>query len=268
MPLEIAEFWYGSSPRTTLRVHGQFYPSCIEKCSPILRYMTCGFKETVTPDPLPPKVIASLDILYEDDYLLVVNKPVETLSVPGKVLGESIEEKLHASYPSVKGPMLVHRLDQSTSGLLLAAKDANTHKLLQKDFESRAIHKEYIAWVDGRVESKCGVINLPICPNPDDRPRQTVDFQFGKNAVTYYEVISYSDCRTLLRLVPQTGRTHQLRLHLASHFGLGHSIIGDRIYEGSPDSRLMLHAYRLRFNHPVTNKEINLSIESESFGFS
>lgn len=281
VPLEMAEFWFGNSPRNTMRVHGQYYPSCIEKCSPILRYMTQGMDCDEAPAAESPHSIANLDLLYEDDYLVIVNKPAGVLSVPGKVSGDSVEQWLHARYPEVKGPMLVHRLDQSTSGIMLATKDGNTHKVLQQSFESRNVHKEYVAWLDGKLPSLQGVIHLPICPNPDDRPRQTVDFQFGKQATTYYEVLGYADslpvqwteisatlCSTiatpplpsytLVRFSPLTGRTHQLRLHAASHFGLGHSIVGDRIYGGSAHSRLMLHAHAIEFEHPVSGEHLRI----------
>lgn len=259
-PLEIAEFWYGKSPRITFRVHGQFYPSCIEKCSPILKFMLDGIDYDKPGEADTPLPISHLKVCYEDEYLLVIEKPSGVLSVPGKTTGDSVEEYLHQQYPTVKGPMLVHRLDQSTSGLMLAAKDANTHKRLQQDFETRAIHKEYIACVNGRVESPCGIINLPICPNPDDRPRQIADFQFGKPAQTYFEVIpSPANAEeTWLRLCPMTGRTHQLRLHLATQYGLGHPIVGDRIYMGESAHRLMLHAAVLEFHHPVTGQLIHL----------
>ena len=269
-PLELAEFWYGASPKSVLRVHGQFYPSCIEKCSPILRYMTEGMdagQALAADSPLP---INELNILYEDEYIVAVDKPAGALSVPGKVSGNDIETKLHERYPDVKGPMLVHRLDQATSGILLAAKSAQIHKILQQDFETRAIHKEYLAVLSDREKSRCGIIDLPICSNPDDRPRQIVDFLFGKKAVTGYvslgEMAYFSESRdsmlpqdcTLIRFTPLTGRTHQLRLHAASPFGLGNAIVGDTIYGGTPYRRLMLHAYLLHFTHPVTGERICL----------
>lgn len=256
-PIELAEFWVGRSPKNVLRVHGQFYPSCIEKCSPILKYMTDGIAAGQAPAAEKPRPVGSLNILFEDEYLLAVEKPAGVLSVPGKVAEESIETHLHELYPTVKGPMLVHRLDQATSGILLAAKNAQIHKLLQQDFETRAIHKEYLAWLEGNLSSLCGIIDLPICPNPDDRPRQVVDFLFGKKAETYYEVITHTETETLVRFTPLTGRTHQLRLHAASCFGLGHPIVGDPIY-GSVGDRLMLHAYLLTFKHPVTGETISL----------
>ncbi len=270
-PLELAEFWYGASPKTIQRIHGQFYPSCIEKCSPILKYMTDGIAAGQAPAAEDPRPVGPMNILYEDEHLLAVEKPAGVLSVPGKVAGESIETRLHELYPEVKGPMLVHRLDQATSGILLAAKNAQVHKLLQQDFETRAIHKEYLAWIEGKLPSKSGVIDLPICPNPDDRPRQIVDFLFGKKATTLYSSLLSELARvehrvttpnsTLIKLTPLTGRTHQLRLHCASPFGLGHSIIGDTIYGGKPYSRLLLHAYTLTFTHPITGETISLKCE-------
>ena len=270
-PIELVEFWYGASPKTIQRVHGQFYPSCIEKCSPILKYMTDDIAAGQAPAAEGPRPVGPLHILYEDEHLLAVEKPAGVLSVPGKVEGESIETRLHELYPNVKGPMLVHRLDQATSGILLAAKNAQVHKLLQQDFETRAIHKEYLAWVEGKLPSKSGIISLPICPNPDDRPRQIVDFLFGKKAETVYiseelgvwneelkQTPQETNHSTLLKLSPLTGRTHQLRLHCASPFGLGHSIIGDTIYGGRPYKRLLLHAYSLTFTHPVTGETISL----------
>ena len=264
-PLELAEFWYGTSPKSVLRVHGQFYPSCIEKCSPILKYMTEGIESGQAPEAESPRPIDDLEILYEDEYLLAVEKPAGALSVPGKVAGDSVETWLHKRYPEVKGPMLVHRLDQSTSGILLAAKNAQIHKSLQQDFETGNIHKEYLAWLDGKLSSKSGVIDLPICPNPDDRPRQIVDFLFGKRAITFFESeelgVRSEEFASLIRFVPLTGRTHQLRLHAASPFGLGHAIIGDTIYGGRPYKRLLLHAYLLTFEHPITHETISLKSE-------
>ncbi len=262
-PQALVEFWFGVSPKGILRVHGQFYPSCIEKCSPILRYMTAGIEAGEVSEAAPPLPIDHLTVLYEDEYLIAVEKPAGTLSVPGKVSEDSVETELHKLYPEVKGPMLVHRLDQATSGILLAAKNAQVHKDLQQDFEAHDIQKEYLAWLDGKLPSVCGVINLPICPNPDDRPRQIVDFIFGKKAVTYYEVIKKTENHTLVRFSPLTGRTHQLRLHAASIFGLGHAISGDTIYAGTQDIRLKLHANKLTFTHPITGKTISLESHIE-----
>ena len=262
-PIELAEYWYGMSPRHILRVHHHSYPSCIEKCSPLLAYML--------PDQPLPEVPASdaaqLQVIYEDDSIMAINKPAGLLSAPAKDLSlPNVETMLHQRCREVRGPMLVHRLDQATSGILLAAKDAVTHKRLQQQFEQREVHKQYVAEVWGRVESRCGVISLPLTVNPDDRPRQVVDHQFGKEAVTYYEVVRYTERGTVLHLWPQTGRTHQLRVHCASPFGLDHPIIGDLLYDImdaahsiAPTDRLMLHAAAITFRHPVTDVEMCLT---------
>lgn len=277
-PLYLAEFWYGQSPKNIHRVHGCFYSSCIEKCSPILKYQ---LHIDSAEEALPPSSVRPLQILYEDDFMLAVAKQSGVLSVPAKDLSlPNIEMMLHASYPEVKGPMLVHRLDQSTSGILLAAKDAQTHKLLQQQFETRTVHKRYIAQLRGKVASSCGIIDLPLTVNPDDRPRQVVDYQFGKKATTYYEVITekwiaddgidvnssiVSDEKTtMLFLYPLTGRTHQLRVHCASPFGLDHPIVGDLLYDIlEPNQldvkRLMLHAEQITFQHPHTGKTMTIS---------
>lgn len=263
-PLELVEFWFGTSPRSVQRVHRQFYPSCIEKCSPILSYqLSLPLAEklaSVSSDDNRP-----LEIIYEDDHLLVVLKPKGLLSVPSKDLDESnVETILHNQYPSVKGPMLTHRLDQATSGLLLAAKDADTHKALQQQFEQKTIQKRYVATVQGKINSSCGVINLPLTVNPDDRPRQVVDWQFGKPAVTYYEVISADDYTTQLALYPLTGRTHQLRVHCASTYGLDSCIVGDSLYDFTPvasaqNKCLRLHAESIEFTHPVSGERLKIS---------
>jgi len=243
-PIALAEFWYGRSPKAFRRVHGQFYPSCIEKCSPILSYMRTLPLHTQTLPPAPPvnggeynELEGEIKIIFEDESIVVVSKPSGLLSVPGKDLSlPSVEAWLKERYPECKLPfMLAHRLDQATSGLLIAAKDAQTHKQLQQAFEQKTIHKRYVALLEGELPSDCGVVSLPICPNPDDRPRQTVDWQFGKPAVTRYNVLKREAGRTLVELFPLTGRTHQLRLHCASPFGLDLPIVGDKIYGPTPD---------------------------------
>ena len=267
-PVAMAEFWYGYTTRREVRIHRQFYPSCIEKCSPILAFMlpehlslSLPFHSPFTPLSLPlPKV------LFEDESIIIVEKPAELLSTPAKDLSlPNVETWLHEKYPDVKGPMLVHRLDQSTSGIMIAAKNAAVYKTLQQGFLDHSIRKMYLAWLEGNVQSECGVINLPICPNPDDRPRQTVDRQFGKQSITRFKVIKREQGRTLLALYPFTGRTHQLRLHCASPFGLDIPIVGDKLYSiadsinNKPSTinfnkRLLLHAYSVSFPHPVTGE--------------
>ena len=229
-PIALAEFWYGRSPVRYRRVHGQFYPSCIEKCSPILSYMTGQHADDVpvTGQDLQP------DILFENDRVVVLSKPAGLLSQPAKNPSQpNVEQWLKSRYPECRLPfMLVHRLDQATSGILIAAKDAQAHKELQQAFEAKRIHKRYLALLQGHVPSDGGVISLPICTNPDDRPRQVVDWQFGRQAITRYEVLQrLADGRTLIAFYPLTGRTHQLRLHAASPFGLGCPICGDTLYQ-------------------------------------
>ena len=239
----LAEFWYGASPKNILRVHRQFYPSCIEKCSPILAFLTNGGNPGKAD---APNSSGTPRILFEDEHLMVLSKPAGLLSTPAKDIShENVESWLHRQYPDVKGPMLAHRLDQATSGLLVAAKDAQTHKLLQQGFEGHTIRKRYLAWLDGIVKSDCGYLSLPLCTNPDDRPRQVVDWQFGKTAQTRYHVIKRKEGRTLIEFFPLTGRTHQLRLHAASPYGLDCPIVGDNLYNLEPrtaSGRLLLHA--------------------------
>lgn len=246
-PIALAEFWYGRSPQRYRRAHGQFYPSCIEKCSPLLAYMTQGDIEA---EERPTPSNAAPTLIYENSHIVVVNKPAGMLSVPAKDTSlPNIEQWLKARYPECRLPfMLAHRLDQATSGLLLAAKDAQTHKLLQQAFEQKTIRKRYIALLEGNLPSTCGILTLPLCTNPDDRPRQVVDWQFGKSAITRYNVLARYEKTTLVELFPLTGRTHQLRLHATSPFGLNHPIVGDSLYGAQfPAPRLMLHAQKIDY---------------------
>ena len=258
-PLAMGEFWCGMSPKDEIRHDGNFYPSCKGKCEPILKHMLVGLD--VEPNPLEDNIHKStlLDILYEDEWIVVVNKPSGMLSVPGKNDIDSVYQRLHEMYPAATGPMVVHRLDMATSGIIIAAKDKDVHALLQSLFETRSIKKEYIAILDGVPEGIVGEVNLPICLNPLDRPRQMVDYKHGKRALTLYNIIDVRNGRTLIRFKPQTGRTHQLRVHAAHLSGLGCPISGDELY-GNPStsSRLCLHASRLSFKHPITGKDIDI----------
>lgn len=277
-PLQVAEFWYASSPVGIQRIHGHFYPSCIEKCSPILRYMIPSLGETVPINPSSCNAEA-LRVIYDDGYMVAVHKPSGLLSVPAKDLSQpNVEDLLHQMYPSVKGPMLVHRLDQATSGILIAAKDASTFKSLAQMFVEKTLQKRYLARLKGKLKSTCGIISLPLSVNPDDRPRQVVDYQFGKEAITYYEVIEgkwgpepIPADETLVSLYPLTGRTHQLRVHCASPVGLNHPIVGDELYDimdaplydinpptKSTAPRLMLHAESITLEHPYTKQIITI----------
>lgn len=258
-PLAMGEFWCGMSPKDEIRHDGYFYPSCKGKCEPILRHMLIGLD--VEPNPLVEDSFrnALLDILYEDEWIVVVDKPSGMLSVPGKNDIDSVFQRLHDMFPHASGPIVVHRLDMATSGILLAAKDKDVHASLQNLFETRNIRKEYTAILDGCPENKVGEIDLPLCLNPMDRPRQMVDYEFGKPALTQYEVLAIHGQRTMVRFIPHTGRTHQLRVHSAHALGLGCPISGDELY-GNPSTatRLCLHASRICFNHPVTGERIDI----------
>lgn len=258
-PLAMAEFWWGNSPKGEIRRHGHYYPSCRHKCEPLLAFMLQGLE--VEPNPLLTSLTdpTLLETVYEDEYLLVVNKPAGMLSVPGKTGQASVLTILQERYPEATGPILVHRLDMATSGLLLAAKDKDTHTLLQKQFEGRTVKKRYIALLDGSPKNKepKGFIRLPMRPDFDNRPLQMVDFEYGKPAVTRYEILS----PTRIAYYPETGRTHQLRVHSAHPEGMDCPIVGDSLY-GQPAERLYLHAERLEFYHPVTNKILRIKKEA------
>lgn len=261
-PLAMGEFWWGMSPKDEIRHHGHFYPSCKGKCEPILRHMLIGLD--IENNPLEDNIHqhTPLDILYEDDSLLVVNKPAGMLSVPGKNDLDSIFQRLRILYPHATGPIIVHRLDMATSGLLLAAKTKEVHQKLQALFEERKIKKRYTALLEGELSFTHGTISLPLCLNPLDRPRQMVDFTHGKEAVTYYETMGYENGKTRVYFYPLTGRTHQLRVHAAHSQGLNHPIVGDELY-GWKSDRLYLHAAELEFLHPVTQKIIHITKEAD-----
>ena len=241
-PIAMAEFWWGNSPKNEVRHHGYYYPACKGKCEPILRHMLQGLEVEANPmQQEAERGNEKLNIVYEDQWLLIINKPAGMLSVPGKERQTSIYDLARKAYPEAEGPMIVHRLDMATSGLLIIAKDKKTHQHLQAQFKNRSIRKKYIALLDGIVPEDEGTIELPLCPNPLDRPRQMVDTQYGKPAITYYQVLERTDKYTRIAFYPHTGRTHQLRVHAAHPSGLHCPIIGDELY-GKKDKRLYLHA--------------------------
>lgn len=256
-PRCMAEFWWGDSPKQEIRQHGNYYPACKGKCEPILGHMLQGL--AVDPNPLWADTAEEkpLEILWEDAWLLVVNKPAGMLSVPGKGDVDSMAARLRRRYPDAEGPMVVHRLDMATSGLLLVAKQKTIHQQLQAQFHHRTIRKRYIALLEGIVPTDKDTISLPLAPNPLDRPRQQVDAVHGKPALTHYEVLDRTADHTRIAFYPQTGRTHQLRIHAAHPAGLGCPIIGDTLY-GHPADRLYLHAESLTFTHPITHERITV----------
>ena len=256
-PVCMAEFWWGASPKNELRRHGYYYPACRTKCEPILKHMLEGLE--VDPNPLAlPQYRESVRVVWEDDYLLVVDKPAGMLSVPGKDGQLSVWEWMRRYCPQATGPLVVHRLDMATSGLLLLAKTKEVHAALQAQFETRAVKKRYVALLDGEVSPQSGFVRLPLCPDPDNRPRQLVSEEYGKPAVTRYEVMGQDAAgHTRIALYPLTGRTHQLRVHAAHPLGLDAPIVGDALYGHAAD-RLYLHAEKLEFCHPVTGHWIKV----------
>ncbi|NNG14795.1 MAG: RNA pseudouridine synthase [Gammaproteobacteria bacterium] len=207
-----------------------------------------------------PPANTGLNTLYKDDYILIVDKPSGLLSVPGR--GEAKQDclisRVQESYPEA---LIVHRLDMSTSGLIVLALDTDTHRLLSKQFAEREVTKQYTAVVTGKLEEPSGVIDEPMICDWPNRPRQMIDYEKGKPSQTRYEVIEYTpeNNTSRLRLTPITGRTHQLRLHCQS---IGHAILGDRLY-ASPEviamaDRLLLHATTLSLSHPVSGEMINI----------
>lgn len=258
-PLALAEFWWGAPPPGGGRVEGAYYPACRDKCGPLLPFLLDGIAVAPSKRYRPPDLKHhELSVVFEDERLVVLVKPAGLLSVPGTdaTVTDSVLERLRARYPDATGPLLVHRLDVETSGLLVAAKDADAFTALQKQFIERSVEKHYVAVLDGEVASARGVIELPLRVDLEQRPRQVVDFVHGKPAVTRYEVLATSAGRTRVAFFPETGRTHQLRVHASHRQGLGVAIVGDRLY-GRPAPRLMLHAQSLTIAHPSTGERLS-----------
>ncbi len=254
-PIALAEFWWGKPLTSTIRKHKQYYPACTGKCKPILTHMLQGLKVQNTPLLTELNKIDSLDILYEDEHLIAINKPHDVLSVSGKEIEHSIEYLVKRNYPKATGPLIVHRLDMSTSGILLIAKSKEVHKKLQEQFINKTIEKRYIALLEGVLPKDKGTIDLPLRVDLDDRPKQMVCYKHGKKALTKWEKISIENNSTRIYFYPISGRTHQLRMHAAHPKGLNIPIVGDDLY-GNKASRLCLHAEQIKFIHPVSKNEI------------
>lgn len=262
-PIAMAEFWWGQSPKSEIRKHKQFYPACKSKCEPILlSHMLTGLDMESNPFQENPAEGKNIEIVYEDDVLAVINKPAEFLSVPGKIISDSVYQRAKELYPNATGPLIVHRLDMSTSGLMLIAKDEETYVKLQSQFIKRTIKKRYVALLDGVLQENEGFIDLPLRVDLDDRPRQLVCFEHGKKAQTKWEKIEIRDNKTLVYFYPITGRTHQLRVHASHELGLKTPIIGDDLY-GKKANRLHLHAESLTFEHPITKEQITITKAAE-----
>jgi len=260
-PLALAEFWWGCSPASEIRRHKNYYPACRKKCEPILGYMLEG----LVVDPNPMQQETTLDIalpqIYEDEDIIIINKPAEFLSVPGIYVKDSVYNRILQRYPDA-GPIIIHRLDMSTSGLLVVAKNKEAHKFIQDQFIQHTIKKTYIALLDGIIEAASGLIDLPLRVDLDDRPRQMVCYTYGKPAQTKWEKIAIANNQTRVRFYPLTGRTHQLRMHAVHPNGLNTPIVGDDLY-GRKANRLHLHAASITFIHPRSKQEMTFEIEPD-----
>ena len=262
-PLALAEFWWGSSPAAGVRHHKLFYPACRGKCRPILPFMLSGLD--VEPEPyFGNDIDESLpEVIFEDEVLLVINKPAGLMSEPGKDIKDCVFNRLLKRYPNFPELRLVHRLDMSTSGLLLVAKDRTSYHKLQRQFIQRTVEKRYEAVLCKPLPADMfeGEINLPLRVDFYDRPRQLVCYEYGKTAQTHWNVIQRNQNSTRVYLYPHTGRTHQLRVHAAHKDGLNAAIVGDELY-GVSGERLMLHAQRLCFDHPISRERLIIEVSA------
>lgn len=260
-PLAFAEFWWGASPKSEIRKHGNFYPACSGKCRPILRHMLEGME--IDENPLLKNLAKDkqIEIIYEDDAFLIVNKPAELLSVPGIEIQDSVYTRLQEILNPIE-PLIIHRLDMSTSGILVVAKTKQAHKNIQHQFLKRTVVKRYTALLDGTLENEEGEIQLPLRGDITDRPRQMVCFENGKKAITQWKKIETKNGKTKVHFWPLTGRTHQLRMHSAHELGLNASIVGDDLY-GNPAERLYLHAAYLEFKHPTTHEIVKFEVKEK-----
>lgn len=261
-PISLAEFWWGKQPKSEIRKHKYFYPACQSKCQPILGHMLTGINIDENPLLINPAEDIDLEIVFQDEHVVVVNKPAGLLSVPGKSIKDSVYTRIKAQFPKSTGSLIIHRLDMATSGLLMLALNERTHKNLQQQFLDKQVSKRYVATVKGILEKKTGDICLPLRGDFDDRPKQMVCHDHGKYAETHWRLIEEIGNTSKLFLYPITGRTHQLRMHCAHPDGLNMPIVGDGLY-GISANRLHLHAQRLSFNHPVTKEQLTFEVKED-----
>lgn len=258
----MAEFWWGASPKSEIRKHQNFYPACQGKCQPILEHMLEGISMDDNPLLTNPAQGKSIDIIYQDEVMLVINKPAEFLSVPGKNIEDSVYLRIKQSFPKAMGPLIIHRLDMATSGLMVIALSKEAHKELQKQFIKRTVKKRYVALLAGLIKEDSGTIDLPLRVDLDDRPRQLVCYEHGRHARTEWQVIERKNNQTKVYFYPVTGRTHQLRVHSAHIKGLNTPIVGDDLY-GNKNTRLHLHAETLELKHPMTKELMHFQINAQ-----
>ena len=262
-PLQMAMFWWGESPKEEIRHHLQFYPACNGKCKPILHWMLPT--STFEPEAINLSIYDKVETLYEDREIAVIHKPEGLLSVPGKDAAQpSVYALMRRKYPEATGPLIVHRLDMATSGVLLIAKTEFAYHRLQKAFLNHQIQKKYVAIISGKDIPEKGIISLPLLPDYLNRPRQMVNHEQGKEAITEYEILERIDGSHLrIALYPKTGRTHQLRVHCAHQEGLNAPILGDPLYGNEKAARLHLHAEEITFEHPLTGKKITIKRKAD-----
>lgn len=259
-PVTMAEFWWGAPPNTAIRTHGNFYPACHGKCEPILGHMLKGIELDDNPLLINHGQGKTIDTIFEDEYILVINKPYDLLSVPGKEIEDSVYTRIKEKHSEITGPLIVHRLDMATSGLMVIAKNEIAYKLLQRQFLDRSVKKTYTALLEGELQQQKGRIELPLRLDIMDRPRQCVCYEHGKKARTDWRVDYLRDGRTRITFKPVTGRTHQLRVHAAHKEGLNAPIVGDDLY-GKLDSRLHLHASSITFTHPKSKEVVTFDAQ-------
>ena len=284
-PVCMAEFWLGRSPKDEVRHHGQFYPACSKKCKPLLHFMLQGLDvEESFLDRHNRELLQQVKVIYEDDSLIIIDKPSGLLSVPSRDTQASVLDWIQEHKTTSEAgfvPTPVHRIDQDTSGILVIAKTRDSLLNMQDQFYRHTVRKTYIALLDGRPLQDSGIITLPLRKDPIDSPRQMVDYEHGKPSRTRYEVLKvekniphysgqWSSTVTRVAFYPETGRTHQLRMHAAHQDGLNCPIIGDKLYGRNhlfvnPSNyqsllwpRLMLHAAAIDFIHPTTGKPMHI----------
>lgn len=262
-PLQMAMFWWGESPKEEIRHHLQFYPACNGKCKPILHWMLPA--STFEPEAINLSIYDKVETLYEDREIAVIHKPEGLLSVPGKDAAQpSVYALMRRKYPEATGPLIVHRLDMATSGVLLIAKTEFAYHRLQQAFLNHQIQKKYVAIIPEKEIPERGIISLPLLPDYLNRPRQIVNHEQGKEAITEYEILERIDGSHLrIALYPKTGRTHQLRVHCAHQEGLNAPILGDPLYGNEKAARLHLHAEEITFEHPLTGKKITIKRKAD-----
>ena len=262
-PLQMAMFWWGESPKEEIRHHLQFYPACNGKCKSILHWMLPA--STFESEAVNLSIYNKVETLYEDREIAVIHKPEGLLSVPGKDAAQpSVYALMRRKYPEATGPLIVHRLDMATSGVLLITKTEFAYHRLQQAFLNHQIQKKYVAIISGKDIPEKGIISLPLLPDYLNRPRQIVNHEQGKEAITEYEILERIDGSHLrIALYPKTGRTHQLRVHCAHQEGLNAPILGDPLYGNEKAARLHLHAEEITFEHPLTGKKITIKRKAD-----